>query len=382
MSKFIKNIFEEITIIKNKIFNPVSEETIKKQKKEIKWTLTHAKQLENPFYIIKSSPWPTLLGLSASYTAVTLVFNVFHADSYSTKKIIKSLQDAYTNMSTVNPNAVEPVMPVFNLLNELSNPIMFLIRFPVYIYNVITINFWQYLKPIYVTWDLIIGLISFQIIPTLTFLVFFVSIYGWFKDMIIEGTFEGRYTSYVQWNIKCGFLLFIASEIMFFFGLFWSYFYAALSPTSAIGGVWPPLGIEAPDPLGLPLLNTLILLYSGLMVNISLKAIRARQRTTMLTFLFFTILLGIGFEILQVCEYCWLKFCISDSVYGSVFYMTTGTHGVHVLVGLTWLIISFFRAFKHHFRADSHLNIKLAAWYWHFVDIVWILVYLIYYWWT
>lgn len=382
MTQILNSITQELKVLKNKIFNPIKFEDIQKCKKEINWTLKRSQQLENPFYIIKSSPWPTLLGLTASFTAVNFIFNILHADAYSTRKITDKIWNTYETLNLPVAGISEINTPSFNLLTELSNPLFLLFRLPIYAYNLVMANFWQYIKPMYIVTDLVISLFTFQIIPTLTIVIFFMSIYGWFKDMIIEGTFEGRYTSYVQWNIKCGFLLFIASEIMFFFGLFWTYFYAALSPSSSIGGVWPPKGIDAPDPLGLPLLNTLILLYSGLMINISLKAIRARQRPTMLIFLFLTICLGVGFEILQVCEYCWLKFCISDSVYGSIFYMTTGTHGIHVLVGLTWLIISFFRALKHHFRADSHLNIKLAAWYWHFVDIVWILVYLVYYWWT
>lgn len=375
----LKNILNELNIIKTKALNPIKAEDLAKQKKEITWSLKHAQQLENPFYIIKSSPWPTIIGLSASYVVVDLVFNVFHAESYTTRKILDKVWTAFSN-----PNAadLDIVTPVFNFSQEITNPLTFLIKFPAYLYNLVVANCWSILSPIYAIIDVVSSFIAFQVIPTLALVTFLLAIYGWFKDMVIEGTFEGRYTSYVQWNIKCGFLLFILSEIMVFVGLFWSYFFAALSPTSAIGGVWPPKGVESPDPLGLPLLNTLLLLYSGLMVNISLKAIRARQRTNMLVFLFLTIALGSTFEVLQICEYCWLKFCISDSVYGSAFYMTTGAHGLHVLVGLIWLTVCFIRAFKHHFRADSHLNIKLAAWYWHFVDIVWILVYLIYYWWT
>jgi len=375
----LKNIINELITIKTKALNPVKIEEIEKQKKEISWSLKHSQQLENPFYIIKSSPWPTIIGLSASYAVVDLVFNVFHADSYSNKRILDKVWSSFSNPSVSD---LEVTTATFNASSESSSLPYTLVKFIVYVYNTVVSNCWFIIRPFYAVLDVITSFIAFQVMPALAIITLVIAIYGWFKDMIVEGTFEGRYTSYVQWNIKCGFLLFVLSEIMVFFGLFWSYFFAALSPTSAIGGVWPPKGIEAPDPLGLPLLNTLLLLYSGLMVNISLKAIRARQRTNMLLFLFLTIALGSSFEVLQVCEYCWLNFCISDSVYGSAFYMTTGAHGLHVLAGLVWLTVCFVRAFKHHFRADSHLNIKLAAWYWHFVDIVWIIVYLIYYWWT
>ena len=208
------------------------------------------------------------------------------------------------------------------------------------------------------------------------------SIYRWFKDLTMEATYTGKHTKAVQHNLMMGFILFVLSEVMVFFGIFWSYLYYKIAPTPAIGGVWPPKGMSAPSPWGIALANTIILVYSGKIVNIALKAVRGQQRSILLKSLFYTILLGAFFLSLQAVEYVYASFCISDSVFGSLFYFTTGAHGFHVFVGVCFLIVCWFRAYFSHFKADHHIGLIAAIAYWHFVDIVWIVVYFIYYVWV
>ena len=212
-------------------------------------------------------------------------------------------------------------------------------------------------------------------------IIWTVSIKNWIRDLINEATFFGKHTKAVQNNLMFGFSLFIASEIMVFFGLIWSYLYFKMTPSPALGCVWPPKGVVPLDPFGIALANTLILVYSGLIVNISLKAIRAQKKKAFFWSLIFTLLLGVFFLTLQSTEYIFATFSISDSVFGSLFYLTTGAHGLHVFAGVILLLICLIRAFYSHLRADHHNSLITAVIYWHFVDIVWLLVYFLYYLW-
>jgi cytochrome c oxidase subunit 3 len=203
----------------------------------------------------------------------------------------------------------------------------------------------------------------------------------WWRDVIREGTFEGHHTSYVRKGIKLGMILFIASEVMLFFAFFWSFFHSSLNPTIEIGCVWPPKGIVAINPWHIPLLNTIVLVTSGAFITWSHYAILAGYRKDSIEALIYTIILAIFFTFLQYFEYCVAPFNISDSVYGSVFYMTTGLHGSHVLIGTIFLTVCLYRLVAHHFTTTHHLGFECGAWYWHFVDIVWIFVYFFIYWW-
>lgn len=203
----------------------------------------------------------------------------------------------------------------------------------------------------------------------------------WWRDVIYEATFEGHHTSYVRKGLKLGMVLFIASEIMLFFAFFWAFFHSALNPTLEIGSVWPPKGIIAINPWNIPLLNTLVLITSGAFITWAHYAIIAGDKNQSLFALQCTIQLAIFFTLLQYYEYCVAPFNISDSVYGSVFYMTTGLHGSHVLIGTIFLGVCYYRLIWSHFTDKHHIGFECAAWYWHFVDVVWIFVYFFIYWW-
>jgi quinol-cytochrome oxidoreductase complex cytochrome b subunit/heme/copper-type cytochrome/quinol oxidase subunit 3 len=322
----------------------------------------------------------------------------------------------------------------------------------------------------------------------------------WFRDIVREGTFEGHHTLMVQRGLKFGMILFIVSEVCFFFSFFWGFFHSSLSPAIQIGGIWPPKGIEVFNPWEIPLLNTLILLTSGVSVTWAHYAVRSeftrflwtndgnkslnqkffgvvvhtlfhtelyfpayfrsiftkgvsslgayrffalgvrkplqpivftpfyetlttlnfmlsfseallkapsfkaflspsndltfknnlvyrynmffkRSRHALLLALGVTIGLGLIFTVIQFFEYKHATFTIADSVYGSTFYLTTGFHGLHVIVGTIFLIVCFFRAYSYHFTVNHHIGLESAIWYWHFVDVVWLGLYIsIYHW--
>jgi len=204
---------------------------------------------------------------------------------------------------------------------------------------------------------------------------------GWWRDIIREATFEGQHTAVVQRGIKMGVILFIVSEIMFFFGFFWAFFDACMTPTVALGGVWPPDGLEILNPFGIPLVNTFILLTSGATVTWAHHAILAGNKKKAADGLLWTIVLAVFFTALQVWEYTGAPFSISDGVYGSTFYMATGFHGFHVFVGTVFLTVCFLRLLLDHFTREHHIGFEAAAWYWHFVDVVWLFLFVAVYWW-
>jgi cytochrome c oxidase subunit 3 len=206
----------------------------------------------------------------------------------------------------------------------------------------------------------------------------------WWRDIIREATFEGQHTRLVQEGLRMGMALFITSEVMFFFALFWAFFHSSLAPVPELGSVWPPLGIETVEPWGLPAFNTLLLLSSGATVTVAHYAVIVRGKgSKWITFdyLIYTVALASIFTLVQAFEYNHAMFTMSDSVFGSVFYMTTGFHGFHVLIGTTFLIICAFRVFKNHFTAEHHVGLEAAIWYWHFVDVVWLFLFVTLYWW-
>jgi len=203
----------------------------------------------------------------------------------------------------------------------------------------------------------------------------------WWRDVIRESTFEGNHTAKVQLGLRLGMILFIVSEIMFFFAFFWAFFHSSISPAINIGAVWPPKGIQTLNAFDVPLLNTLILLTSGATVTYCHHSILAANRNASLESLMYTILLAILFTCYQYIEYVEATFTISDSVYGSCFFMATGFHGFHVFVGTCFLIVCFIRLYFHHFTKEHHFGFEAAAWYWHFVDVVWLFLFVTIYWW-
>jgi len=205
--------------------------------------------------------------------------------------------------------------------------------------------------------------------------------YSWWRDIIRESDEEGYHNSYVRKGLRLGMILFITSEVMLFFAFFWAFFHASLNPTIEIGCVWPPKGIFAINPWHVPFLNTVVLVSSGAYITWAHYAILAGNREDALEGIWCTIVLALFFTMLQYYEYALAPFNISDGVYGSVFYMTTGLHGSHVLIGSIFLMVCFYRMCIRQYTTTHHVGFELASWYWHFVDIVWIFVYFFIYWW-
>jgi len=203
----------------------------------------------------------------------------------------------------------------------------------------------------------------------------------WWRDIVREGTFEGAHTFAVQHGLRFGMILFIVSEVMLFFAFFWAFFHSALNPIPQIGCVWPPKGIEVVEPFMIPALNTILLLTSGASLTWAHSALIGGYRLEVITSLLLTLVLASCFTAFQVYEYLNAPFHLSDGVYGSTFYMLTGLHGFHVFVGTLFLSVALYRVIAHHFTTHNHIGFEAAAWYWHFVDIVWIFLFLAIYNW-
>ncbi len=215
--------------------------------------------------------------------------------------------------------------------------------------------------------------------------------FEWWSDVIKEGE-SGDHTPVVQIGLRYGMILFIASEVMFFAAWFWAFFNAALYPKVIVEGagaieamsqvaVWPPAGIETFDPWHLPFINTLILLLSGTTVTWAHHALLEGNRDGLKKGLWLTVILGMTFTMVQAYEYSHAAFGFADGIYSSTFYMATGFHGFHVLVGTIFLIVCLVRAYKGQFKPDHHFGFEAAAWYWHFVDVVWLFLFICVYVW-
>lgn len=203
----------------------------------------------------------------------------------------------------------------------------------------------------------------------------------WWRDTTREGRFQGLHTKKVITGLQWGIILFITSEVLFFFSFFWAFFHRSLTPCLEIGRVWPPIGVEPLNPFQVPLLNTIILLASGVTVTWTHHSLLNNKFYLAIESLFFTILLGIYFTRIQAIEYIESSFTISDSIYGATFFVATGFHGLHVIIGATFLIVSWARLKFFHFSSSHHFGFEAAAWYWHFVDVVWLFLYTFIYWW-
>ena len=203
--------------------------------------------------------------------------------------------------------------------------------------------------------------------------------YGWWSETVIENQ-EGDHTPVVQIGLRCGFILFITSEVMFFAAWFWSFFKHAMYPmgpnSPRLDAVWPPVGIETFDPFHLPLINTLILLCSGCAATWAHHAlVHEGNRDDMKMGLAVSIALGAIFTGFQAYEYSHAAFGFSGNIYGANFFMATGFHGFHVLIGTIFLTICLLRTYRGHFTATNHIGFEAAAWYWHFVDVVWLFLF-------
>ena len=212
------------------------------------------------------------------------------------------------------------------------------------------------------------------------FSLVFVSIF-WWRDVVRESTFQGHHTLSVGVGLRFGMVLFITSEVLFFFAFFWAFFHRSLAPVAELGVCWPPYGVNPLDPFLVPLLNTAVLLSSGVTITWSHHSILEKNWLSAVQGLFFTVFLGLYFTALQAWEYYDAPFTISDGVYGSTFFVATGFHGLHVIIGTTFLFICFLRLLGYHFSNYHHFGFEAAAWYWHFVDVVWLFLYVSIYWW-
>lgn len=205
---------------------------------------------------------------------------------------------------------------------------------------------------------------------------------SWWRDVVREATFEGHHTQIVQRGLRYGMILFIVSEVIFFFAFFWAFFHSSLSPTFEIGGVWPPVDIVSISPWGVPLLNTLLLLCSGFTLTWAHYSLISKNKKLAIVGILATLSLAILFTYVQVFEYANASFSISDGVFGSVFYMTTGIHGFHVIIGTIFLGVCTLRILANHFSYNQHFGFEAAIWYWHFVDVVWLILFICLYWWS
>lgn len=216
---------------------------------------------------------------------------------------------------------------------------------------------------------------------TLALLTILFSIYQWWRDICREASLQGFHTFVVSQGIRWGIILFIASEVLFFFSFFWAFFHSRLSPCIETGLLWPPHAITTLEPFSVPLLNTIILLASGVTVTWTHHSLLEARPSQAKKRLWITILLGFYFTIVQAWEYLNTPFSIADSAYGATFFIATGFHGLHVIIGASFLTICLLRLELSQFSSNHHFGFEAAAWYWHFVDVVWLFLFTFIYWW-
>jgi len=215
------------------------------------------------------------------------------------------------------------------------------------------------------------------------------TMFGWWADTIKEGN-EGHHTRVVSLHLRYGMIMFITSEVMFFVAWFWAFFDASLFPGETAqyaraeftGGIWPPKGVEVLDPFHLPLYNTIILLLSGTTLTWAHHALLKGDRRGLVNGLVVTVALGILFSFVQAYEYIHAPFAFKDSIYGATFFMATGFHGFHVFIGTVFLLVCLIRAMRGDFTPKQHFGLEAAAWYWHFVDVVWLFLFATIYVWA
>jgi cytochrome c oxidase subunit III len=212
----------------------------------------------------------------------------------------------------------------------------------------------------------------------------------WWRSTIREGLIDKAHNPVVQNGLRFGMAMFIASELMFFVAFFWAFFNASLFPKIHIEdtwdvltgmAMWPPAGIQTFSAWDLPFLNTLILLLSGTTVTWAHHSLLHGKNADVIKGLALTVALGLTFTALQALEYSHATFGLKDGIYGSTFYLATGFHGAHVIIGTIFLAVNLVRAIRGTLTPSGHLGFEFASWYWHFVDVVWLFLFVFVYWW-
>nr|ARX96606.1 cytochrome c oxidase subunit 3 [Xylocopa appendiculata] len=252
-------------------------------------------------------------------------------------------------------------------------------------YHMVTLSPW----PIMLSFNLMNMLMSVVIymylniytLLLMNFLIMILSMFQWWRDIIRESTFQGFHTLTVTKFLKFSMILFIISELFFFISFFWTFFHSSISPTIEIGLTWPPMMINSFNPYDIPLLNSVILVSSGFTITWSHHSLLNKNYMNFNKSLTYTLMLGVYFITLQYMEYYESQFCMNDSIFGSVFFMMTGFHGLHVIIGILMISTMFLRFKMNHFSNIHHFHFEASLWYWHFVDVVWLFLYLFVYWW-
>lgn len=216
--------------------------------------------------------------------------------------------------------------------------------------------------------------------PLLGFIGVLAVMFFWWKDIIHETVVEKAHSPFVTIGLRYGMLLFIASEVMFFSAFFWAYYSVAFFPPAILGGVWPPADIKTFNVLDMPFFMTMILLLSGTTVTWAHHALLVGNRRDLITGLALTVALGLSFSCCQALEYHHADFTLKSGMFGSTFFMATGFHGLHVIIGTIFLAVCLWRAIKGQMTPKSHFGLLAAAWYWHFVDVVWVFLFVSIYW--
>uniref|UniRef100_UPI003002C7E9 cytochrome c oxidase subunit III n=1 Tax=Theopompa ophthalmica TaxID=2908871 RepID=UPI003002C7E9 len=252
-------------------------------------------------------------------------------------------------------------------------------------YHLVTYSPW----PIIAAMSIMVAMLgfikfSYEMSEKLLFLgltILLLSTLQWWRDVIRESTYQGCHTKEVVTGLRWGMILFIISEVFFFISFFWAFYHSSLAPNIEVGANWPPAGIIPFNALQIPLLNTTVLLTSGITITWSHHGLLENNYMQATQGLIFTIMLGVYFTMLQLYEYYEAPFTIADSIFGSTFFVATGFHGLHVIIGTSFLIICMLRLTYMHFTSHHHFGFEAAAWYWHFVDVVWLFLYISIYWW-
>ena len=223
-------------------------------------------------------------------------------------------------------------------------------------------------------------LVSFILFSTMGNTVLILMSFMWWKDVMRESLL-GYHTHKLEVSLRVGMILFILSEVFFFVSFFWAFYDATLSPTIEIGLTWPPKGISPLSVYSVPLLNTVILLTRGITVTWAHHSIINNYFNKSFISLLTTVLLGAYFIVMQYVEYCEARFSLADGIYGTTFFMATGFHGFHVTVGTLFLLYVTIALVRGQLLYNHHFAFEAAAWYWHFVDVVWLFLFVNIYWW-